>query len=148
MMKKTISALFVICILNASFISCKTHEILSAYEASEIKSAKNLLLLHTPSKIYTLYNYKFTDTMLVGDLMEKTKTKGYTIHVHTKRDFYAELDEKTVYYYELSISNIDKITYSKVSTGKSILFGVGIYLAVGIIVSLSGSFGTTISGGI
>ncbi len=147
-MKKTVSILFIICIFSAYFVGCKTHQILSVSEASEIKNAKNFLLLHTPSRTYKLYNYKFSDTMLSGDLMEKTKTKGYTINVHTKRDFYAELDENTVYSYELAMSDIDKITYSKVSTGKSILFGIGIYLVIATIIGLSGAAGPTISGGI
>ena len=148
-MKKTASILFVICILNASLVSCKSHKMLSVNEASEIKNAKNSLLLHTPSKTFKLCNYKFSDTMLVGDLMEKTKIKGYVIHVHSKQNFHLEFDGNTVHYCEISILNIDKITYSRMSTGKTILFVAGIWLATAAIIGLSGvDIGPTISGGI
>jgi hypothetical protein len=147
-MKKTASVLVVFCILNASFVSCRTHKMLSVNEASEIKNAKNSLLLHTPSETFKLYNYKFSDTMLVGDLMEKTKIKGYVIHVHTKQNFHLEFDGNTVHYCELSISNIEKITYSRVSTGKTILFVGGIWLVTAVIIGLTGDIGPTISGGI
>jgi len=148
-MKKTVSILFVICILNASFVSCKTHKMLSVNETSEVKNAKNSLFLHTPSKTFKLYNYKFSDTMLVGDLMEKTKIKGYVIHVHTKQNFQLEFDRNTVYYFELSLSNIEKITYSRVSTGKTILLVAGIWFVTALILVLTGvEIGPTISGGI
>ena len=137
-MKKTASILFIVCILNTSLISCKTHKILSVNVASGIKNAKNSLLLHTPSKTFKLYNYKFSDTMLVGELMEKTKIKDYVIHVHTKQNLQFEFDGNTIHYCELSISNIEKITYSEVSAGKTILFVAGIWILTAVIIGLTG----------
>ena len=140
-MKKIATFFFAICILNASFVGCKTHKMLSVNEASEMKYVNNSLLLHTPSKTYKLDNYKFSDTMLLGELMKKIKIKGYVIHVHTKQYFYLELDEHTGHYCEIPISNIEKITYSKVSTGKTVMFVAGVWLVTVLILGLTDCFG-------
>lgn len=150
-MKKIALFLSVLCILNASLVGCKTHKMLSVNEASEIKNVKNSLYLHTPSKTFKLVNYKFSDTMLLGELMKNTKIKGYVIHVHTKQNFHLELDEHTGHYCEIPMSNIEKITYSKVSTGKTVLFVAGVWLVTALTIGLTNNFGAgffTMSGGI
>ena len=126
-MKRTNYLLFSIFISLIFLSSCKTSKMLSIDEATEMEEEK-VLLLHTPTKVYNLRDFKFLEDKLIGQLKHKTKQKGYTIHVYTNLNY--EFNDK---YHsknlELSISHIKKLTYSKAAPGKTALLGSSIFIA-------------------
>lgn len=136
-MKKLISILSVFCILNASFISCKTSSLISIDEASAKAGEEKSLILHTPIKNYTLDNYEFKDDKLIGELKKKGKHKGYTVHVYTDVNHDVILKPGELQHVEISVTQIQKITYTKKTPGKAIGIGVGatafVVLILGII---------------
>lgn len=129
-MKKLFNIFFIVCILNTTFISCKTNKMLSVDEASSMGKEERSLIFHTPKKTYNLRDYKFLDDKLVGQLEQKTKQKGSAIHVYSDINYELVIDEFHSEYLELSNSHIQKITYSKVSAGKTVIWSSVLIVSV------------------
>jgi len=141
-MKKLISILLTICILILA-PGCQSAKLLSMDEASAMSTDKKYIVLHTPKRTYKLYNYKFTDDSIEGDLMKFSGKNTYAINMYTIFILDFKLENKESQYIKLPKSVIEKITYAKDSPGKTalaVLGGIGVIVLIGVIIVNSMSF--------
>jgi hypothetical protein len=145
-MKKLISILLSICILILA-PGCQSAKLLSMEEASAMSTDKKYIVLHTPKWTYKLYNYKFTDESIEGDLMKFTGKNTYAINVYTIFLLDFKLDNEESQFVKVPRSVIEKITYAKDSpekTALAVLGGIGVVILIGVIAAHN----ITIDGGL
>lgn len=147
-MKKFVSILLCYCILMLP-TGCRSSKLLTTDEAATMKEAQNYLVLHTPLRNYKIYNYKFTNDSIEGDLRAISPSKSKTINLYTEFNFDINLNRNSSKFVRLSKSDITKITYKEFSTEKTILAvvgGLGILVILAVIVANSMSFNMDFSG--
>jgi len=147
-MKKFVSILLCYCILMLP-TGCRSSKLLTTDEAATMKETQNYLVLHTPLRNYKIYNYKFTNDSIEGNLRVISPSKSKTINVYIKFNFDVNLKSNSSEFVRISKSDITKITYRKFSAEKTIIAavgGLGILVILASIVANSMSFNIDLSG--
>ena len=147
-MKKFISILLCYCILILP-TGCNSTKLITADEAETKQGTQNYLILHTPNRNYTIFNYKFTKDSIEGDLRIISPGKSKTINLYTKMIFNIKLNRNSSEFVRLSKSDITKVTYKEFSAGNTIIAVVGvlgILVVAAAIVANSMSFNIDLSG--
>jgi len=147
-MKKVISILLCYCILILP-AGCRSSRLLTTDEAETMKGAQNYLLIHTPTRTFKIYNYKFINDSIEGDLLINSPTNAHTISLYTNLNLDIKTNIRSSKFIRLSKSDITKITYSEFSIENTLLLTVGIFgiLAIlAVIVGNSMSFNIDVSG--
>lgn len=147
-MKKFISVLLCCCILMLP-AGCRSSKQITTNEAETMKGAQNYLVLHTPNRNYKIYNYKFTNDSIEGNLRLITPSKPNTINVYTEMNFDIEFNRNTSKFIKLAKSDITKVTYSRFSIENTVLAalgGLGMLAIVAAIVANSLNFNVGLSG--
>ncbi len=141
-MKKVVSILLCYCILMLP-TGCRSSKLLSKDEATTMGKGQKYLVLHTTKERFKIYNYKFTNDSIKGDLRKFSGNIKNTINVYTDFIFDIKLDNVSSQYIKLARSDIRKMTYVKFSAGNTILAvlgGVGIIAIIAVIVANSMTF--------
>jgi len=113
-MKKLISLALSFCILiMQSGCTATTH--LTMDEASHAKSEKNFLVLHTPNKLYRLYDYKFTENTLEGTLKQYASKTKNDLHVYTSLNFELNSDPESSQFITVKKTDINNMGYPIIS---------------------------------
>lgn len=137
-MKKFVSILLAYCILILP-TGCTTTKYLSLEEASSVKTDKNYLVLHTPQKLYKLYDYKFTENALEGTLKQYSGKKNNKLQVYTPINFELKSDINSNQFITLERVNIEKITYSTPEADKTVwIIGAGVLTIIVILILTGG----------
>lgn len=148
-MKKIISILLCYCILMLPS-GCRSSKPLTADDAATMKRIRNFLVLHTPTRTYKMYDYKFTTDSIEGNLrIYPPGQMTNTINIYTEMNFELKLDRNSSKYTRLSKNDITKITYKKFSLENTILLTLGVFGSIAIlavIVANSMSFDINLSG--
>ena len=133
-MKRIISILLASCILMLP-TGCSTSKLLSMEEASLVKNNK-YLLLHTPTKTYNLYNYKFSENTLEGNLAAFSKNSKARINVYTDQIFDLKPTPNNKQFISLNVINIQSIKYFKSNTAKMSFITIASVVSAYILASL------------
>ncbi len=132
------------CILALSS-GCQTTRLLSIDEASNMSADKKYIILQTPQRTYKLVNYKFTDEYVEGDLMQFSGKNTNAINIYTALLLDVKLDVDEIKFIKLQKSAIQKIDYTKESSGKTVITIVcimGVIIIGGVIASNNMTFST------
>lgn len=119
---------------------CRSSKLLTAEEAATMERTKDFLVLHTPTRDYKIYNYKFTNDSIIGDLRIHSPGEMNIINIYTEMIFNMKLDRNSSKYFRLSKSDIKKITYKKFCLETTILTslgGIGIVAIIAAIITNS-----------
>ena len=133
-MKRIISILLAYCILILP-TGCSTSKLLSMEEASFVKN-KKYLVLHTPTKTYTLYNYKFSENTLEGNLAAFSNNSKAKINVYTDQIFDLKPTVNNKQFISLNVINIQSIKYFKSKAAKMSFITIASVVSAYILASL------------
>lgn len=131
-MKKISAIILAFCVLNLS-LSCTTSKIITYDEMEEEDAGMEYLILHTPKGEYSLYNFKYTQEGIEGELSKFKLKNGFFIHVYSYEDIDLKVKRDTNYPYLVNKDDIKKIEYSQTNIGARYLTALGIVIGIIII---------------
>lgn len=128
-MKKFIAMLLSVCMLVVQ-PGCYSSKTLVVDHPSEKMTRKNYLILHTPTKIYKLHNYRFKGDILTGQLGKYSKPDGRTLHVYTQKEFFRELTQQSRPTITIKQWDIEKMTAQRHPKRSTLLITIVLLLAL------------------
>jgi len=125
-MKKVTSVLLSYCILIFQF-GCTTTRFLSMEQAKTVNSPPQTLILHTPTTLFELFDYTFTEHTLEGNLKSFSKSTKPKMDVFISTNFDLNSYSNSGKHIIIKRLDIEYVTYTSHSVGKTfVLIGAGL----------------------